>query len=96
MIGAGTPVALVGRTAEEQMFIQAGIQKVDTHRIPETYEFFYEVINSALVEPSRAKFRLFSTPFLNAEKFGWEFVLERISEDRNSLGESQIGPDHEG
>jgi hypothetical protein len=95
MIGAGTPVALVGRTQEEQMFINAGIQKVNTNRIPETYEFFYEITNAAIPDSPRYKFRLFNTPFLNAEKFGWEFVLERISEDRNAAGESQIGTDHE-
>ena len=95
--GMGQPVALTGLTVAQQQQANAGLIHTDVNRIPETYEFFYEMTNSQMGDQSpRYKFRLFSTPYLNAEKFGWEFVLERISEDRSRAGESQIGTDSEG
>lgn len=96
MIGAGTPVALTGLTLAEQQQATAGFIHTDRNRIPETYDFFYEVVQTGVPHALRPKYRLFSTPYLNAEKFGWELILERVSEDRSREAEGQVGVDPDG
>lgn len=58
-------------------------------RIPQPYDFFYEVVEDRPGSPP-AKFRLFSEPFRDAEKFEWRFILERVSEDRGRDGHSRL------
>jgi hypothetical protein len=66
--------------------------------IPEPYDFFWEIIedgrgdNPAL----RSKFRVMSYPVRRAGKLDWTLMLERVSEDNNRYGQSQIGPDFPG
>jgi hypothetical protein len=67
--------------------------------IPQPYDFFYEVREDGRgelgtgKEPQRQKYRLAADPFRRASKPYWQFTLERISEDRNRAGQSNVGDD---
>jgi hypothetical protein len=89
-----TPPSVLGLTPGEQI----GAQAPSPDRIPQPYEFFYEVsedlTGTGATQPSqRMKYRLFSQPFRRPGKFDWTVVLEKISEDRDREGHSKYGPD---
>lgn len=60
---------------------------VDDGNPPRNVAFFYEVYELGRPSPQRSKYRLLSTPFRDAKRFGWTFVLERISADRGRDGQ---------
>lgn len=63
--------------------------------IPDPYGFFYEVVEDGRhgMEQHRQKYRLSAQPMLQPDRVQWMIVLERISEDRDTKGKSQLGPD---
>jgi hypothetical protein len=63
-------------------------------RIPEPYDFFYEVTLDARGDPQppRNRYRLAALPSLDVERtFGWALLLERVSGDVDRHGQPQIG-----
>lgn len=70
----------------------AVFRATESDYIPQPYEFFYEVYEGG-TRNKRRKFRLLGEPFKKPDAFGWTLVLERISEDRDRDGLSQVGPD---
>jgi hypothetical protein len=60
--------------------------------IREPHEFFFEITED-VPGSWRSKYRRFSNPFRRPGKFDWSIVVERISEDRDRHGRSQIGVD---
>lgn len=83
----GPTIGQAGATLRERML---GELSSDPDRIPEQYEFFYELVEE---RPGavRQKFRVFSEPFRKASDFNWVVILERISEDRGRDGRSRYG-----
>lgn len=71
------------------------IERDDAKTIKGDVSFFYEIVEDGRGDdpPTRARFRLATTPFRRAEKVDWLLVLERASEDRTRAGTSQIGED---
>jgi hypothetical protein len=67
-------------------------------RIPNDWEFFYEVREDGRGDdPARRfKFRLLSEPNRHPENLEWTLMLEKISEDRGRNGESKYLSGEEG
>lgn len=67
----------------------------DAEKIPEPYDFFYEVVQDDRHEakPRRWKFNLTAPPALIPTRATWTLLLERASEDRNRDGVDQAGQD---
>lgn len=68
-------------------------------QVPHPYDFFYEVVEDGRHElcegkPIRPRFRLLSTPFLDAPKQQWVIVLERQSGDMGKDGKPTKAPVH--
>lgn len=63
--------------------------------IQEPTAFYYELIEDGRGDPmpSRSKYRLAATPSRRAGKVDWLVVLERMSEDDNRAGQSNLGDD---
>ena len=78
-------------TADQLMGFSIPEKHEDT--IPEPYDFYYEVTEDDRGDPlpQRSKFRLAKQPFRDAEKLMWILSLERMSEDNDRHGKSQIG-----
>lgn len=92
----GTPDS-VAMTPGQQ--VGHALARVHDH-ISQPFEFFYEVVEnvagtSAVAPALRPKFRPLSPAFKRPGKFDWMLILERISEDRNRYGRSQMGTDSE-
>lgn len=67
--------------------------------IPEPWDFFYEVVEDGRAGPipDRPRFRLANTPFRQAEKMQWTFMLERTErqrtrKDKSPYQEPERGP----
>lgn len=69
----------------------------EDEKIPEPYEFFYEVVQDDRHggHEHRSKFRLTAPPALMANRASWVLLLERISEDRDRSGVDQTGQDRD-
>lgn len=93
--GAGIPVASMGLTPIEQALYEARMLQHRSDRIPEPYEFFYELVLATEDNSPPMKFRLFANPFRRPGKFDWNLTLERVSEDRSRTLESQMGIDED-
>lgn len=65
----------------------------DEQKIPEPYDFFYEVVEDGRGdgEPARDRYRLLSKPFRRAGKVDWTLMLERVSPDRTRDDQSVFG-----
>ncbi len=73
------------------------VPKEHEDHIPEPYDFFYEIMEDGRGDhdPLRQRFRLLNNPTRRAGKVDWIIGLERMSEDRNREGHSQLGTDIE-
>lgn len=92
--GTSQPLGSVGLTDLERLRAGAEI-RARKDRIEEPYGFFYEVVQNDVPIAPRMKYRLAATPFKRPGRFDWALVLEKISEDQNRRGMTQIGPDTE-
>lgn len=66
-------------------------------QVPHPYDFFYEVVEDGRHQacdgpPARPRFRLLSSPFLDAPKQQWVLVLERQSGDMGKDGKPTNAP----
>lgn len=65
--------------------------------VDEPYEFFWLIQEDGRGDnpPLQWKYRISSTPYRKAGGVHWEVILERISEDNDRMGRSQIGNDRD-
>lgn len=63
-------------------------------QVPHPYDFFYEVVEDGRheAEPKRGRFRLLSTPHLDAANQQWVLVLERVSGEMGKDGKPILAP----
>jgi len=76
------------------------LEAVKFEETPEPYEFFWEIhedgrtlpITGPHSQPVRHRFRPLSEPFLQADRFQWNILLERVSEDYGRDGKPKPFP----
>jgi hypothetical protein len=73
-------------------------ERIEEKHIPEPYDFFWEIVEDGRGDcpAKRRRFRPMTEPVRRPGKPDWTLMLDRVSLDRNRLGESTITTGEEG